>query len=56
MAARETGDPGRVAGRERHAFRGRERGTSALDPKGNKSHSQFVKELIVLEPSRMPRG
>ena len=34
MAARETGDPGRVAGRERHAFRGRGRGTSALDPKG----------------------
>ena len=34
VAARETGDPGRVAGRERHAFRGRGRGTSALDPKG----------------------
>ena len=34
MAARETGDPGRVAGSERHVFRGRERGTSALDPKG----------------------
>ena len=34
MAARETGDLGRVAGRERHVFRGRGRGTSALDPKG----------------------
>ena len=35
MAARETGDPGRVAGRERRVFRGRGRGTSALDPKGD---------------------
>ena len=34
VAARETSDPGRVAGRERHVFRGRERGASALDPKG----------------------
>ena len=34
VAARETGDPGRVAGRERHVFRSRERGTSALDPRG----------------------
>ena len=34
MAARETSNLGRVAGRERHVFRGRERGTSALDPKG----------------------
>ena len=30
---KETGDPGRVAGREGHVFRSRERGTSALDPK-----------------------
>ena len=34
VAARETGDPGRVAGRERHVFRSRERGTSALGPRG----------------------
>ena len=34
VAARETSDPGRVAGRERHVFRGRERGASALGPKG----------------------
>ena len=33
VVARETSNPGRVAGRERHAFRSRERGTSALDPK-----------------------
>ena len=33
MAARETSNLGRVAGRERHVFRSRERGTSALDPK-----------------------
>lgn len=34
VVARETSNLGRVVDRERHVFRSRERGTSALDPKG----------------------
>ena len=34
VVVKETSNLGRVVDRERHVFRGRERGTSALGPKG----------------------